>query len=244
MDIRERYLDLLIKTLANSIYGDAPMDPWHPHRFDPAVRARGLDWPSQAHTMVGLQRLKNLQVLVQRTIDEAIPGDYIETGVWRGGCCILMRGVLAANAVTGRKVFAADLFTGLPPPHPDQYPADTGDLHHTYTQLAVSLNQVEANFAAYDLLDDNVVFLPGLFQDTLPRWQRPLALIRLDGDMYELTMVALTNLYPSLSPEGFVIIDDYGAIAACRQAVTDYRCSQGITAELHAIDGSGVWWQK
>ena len=59
----------------------------------------------------------------------------------------------------------------------------------------------------------------------------------------ESTIVALANLYPRLSPGGFVIIDDYGAIEACRKAVTDYRREQGISA-IHAVDWTGVWWQK
>jgi hypothetical protein len=242
--VRELYLDLLIKTLANTVYGDPPIGPGHT-QFDPTVRETGLDWPAQAHTMVGLARLRNLRELVQRTIDENIHGDYIETGVWRGGCCILMRGVLAANGVANRKVYVADSFSGLPPPNPDRYPADAGDTHYTFRQLAVPLDEVRANFATYGLLDSNVVFVPGLFQDTLPNINAtPFALIRLDGDMYESTIVTLTNLYPRLSQRGFVIIDDYGAIEACRKAVTDYRHDNGISAEIHVVDWTGAWWQK
>src|SRR5579872_7299671 len=221
---RRRYLDLLIRCLTNTIYGDPSMDPWHGAHFDQASRQRGEDWPSIAHSMAGIARLENLRDLTQRVLDEAIPGDLIETGVWRGGCCILMSGVLAANDVKDRKVFVADSFAGLPPPDPIRYPADVNCNFDTYTELAVSVDQVKANFAAYDLLDDNVVFVPGYFQDTLPALEAgPFALIRLDGDMYESTIIGLQALYPRLSPGGFVIVDDYGAIPACRQAVTDYR---------------------
>ena len=157
----------------------------------------------------------------------------------------MMRGILAANALRNRKVYVADSFAGLPPPNPECYPADTGDSLHTFRELAIPLEQVRANFARYDLLDDDVVFLQGLFQDTLPLLKAErFALLRLDGDMYESTIVALTNLYPRLSPGGFVIIDDYGAIEACRKAVTDYRINMGISAEFHPIDWTGAWWQK
>lgn len=91
---RRLYTDLLIRTIANTIYGDPPMGPWSGKHFDPAVREAGSDWPSQAHSMVGIARLENLRDLTQAVIDEHITGDFIETGVWRGGCCILMRGVL------------------------------------------------------------------------------------------------------------------------------------------------------
>jgi Macrocin-O-methyltransferase (TylF) len=103
MSARERklYLDLLMKTLTNVIYEDQPCSPGH-GKFDMRLRSTGHDWPSLAHSMAGLARLENVCTLAQRAIDENIPGDFIESGVWRGGCCILMRGVLAANAVEDR----------------------------------------------------------------------------------------------------------------------------------------------
>jgi hypothetical protein len=147
--------------------------------------------------------------------------------------------------VTDRRVYAADSFAGLPHPKPDRYPADAGDILHRYTQLAVPIEEVCANFATYGLLDDQVAFVPGLFQQSLPELKAgPFSLIRLDGDMYESTMTALTNLYPRLSPGGFVIIDDFGAIEACRKAVTDFRRDNNIISGIQVIDWTGIWWQK
>jgi len=239
---RELYLELLIKTLTNIIYGD-PSLPGQ-SGFNRDLREFGHDWPAQAHTMVGVARLQNLKRLVQRTLDEEIPGDYIETGVWRGGCCILMKAMLEANQIRDRKVYVADSFAGLPRPKPDQYPVDAGDSHHTCTELIIPIEQVQANFATYGLLDEQVIFVQGFFQDTLPKLQSgPFALIRLDGDMYESTIVALNNLYSRLSSGGFVIIDDY-ALKGCKAAVDDFRRDHGISAEIQTIDWTGVWWQK
>jgi O-methyltransferase len=90
-----------------------------------------------------------------------------------------------------------------------------------------------------------VVFLKGWFKDTLPTAPiERLAVLRLDGDMYSSTIEALTSLYPKLSPGGFCIIDDYGAIAGCKQAVDDFRREQGITAELQPVDWTGRYWRK
>jgi O-methyltransferase len=240
---RELYLDLLVKTLTNVIYGDPSIHPGQ-SGFDNKLRNVGGDWPSLAHTMVGVARLTNLKQLTQRTIDERVPGDYIETGVWRGGCCILMRAVLEANQIRDRRVYIADSFAGLPPPKPDQYPVDAGDLLHTQHELAIPIEQVRANFSAYGLLDDQLIFIPGFFQDTLPTLDAgPFALIRLDGDMYESTIVALNSLYPRLSRGGFVIIDDY-ALRGCNAAVDDFRREHGITSTINAVDWTGVWWQK
>jgi O-methyltransferase/8-demethyl-8-(2,3-dimethoxy-alpha-L-rhamnosyl)tetracenomycin-C 4'-O-methyltransferase len=242
MSARELYIDLLIRALPNILYGDAPLPGRiRRHRFDLAKRWTGVDWPSQAHTMVGVERLRNLATLVQSCLDDKIPGDFIETGVWRGGCCILMQGVLAANGVADRRIYVADSFRGLPPPQVDQ---DAGSRYHQLHQLRISRDQVAANFEKYGLLDDNVVFAEGWFRDTLPALQADrFALIRLDGDMYDSTMVALENLYPKLAPGGYVIIDDYG-LDTCRHAVTDYREAHQITDPIRKVDWTGAWWRK
>lgn len=239
------YVDLLIRTLTNSIYGDPSIAPWqNQDDFIDQQREVGADWPRSAHTMVGRRRLKNLAELVGRTIDDRIPGDYIETGVWRGGCCIMMRAMLAYKGRAGSKVFVADSFEGLPPPS-DGITPDVGDIHHTFDELRVSQEEVAANFTKYGLLDDRVVFLKGWFKDTLPKLKtNKFALLRLDGDMYESTMDALVALYPKLSPGGFIIIDDYGCVPACKQAVTDYRMQHGIREKIVDVDWSGVYWQK
>lgn len=241
------YLDLIESTLLNTIYED-PWTDWRDpnasHAFDDEKRKLGRDWPRQAHTMIGRARMRNLRELTVATIEACVPGDFIETGVWRGGACIYMRAILAALGVTDRRVFVADSFDGLPPPDPEQYPADTGDLHHTIRELAISLEQVRDNFDKYGLLDDQVVFLKGWFKDTLPTAPIDrLAVLRLDGDMYESTMDGLRNLYPKVSPGGYTIVDDYGCVPACKQAVEDYRRDHGITAPIHDIDEWGVYWQ-
>jgi O-methyltransferase len=238
---RDLYLDLLLKSVSNLIYGAAPIDPWKDGLFGGA--SPGRDPSSPAHSMVGVLRLKSLRELAQAAIDQGVPGDFIETGVWRGGCCILMRGVLAANGVANRRVYVADSFDGLPPPRLQQ---DAGASWHTMRELAIPVEQVKRNFERYDLLDDQVCFIKGWFHETLPRLDEAVrfALIRLDGDMYESTQVALEHLYPRLSPGGFAIIDDYGAVEACRHAVTDYRDACGITSPMKQVDWTGVYWRK
>ena len=161
-----------------------------------------------------------------------------------------MRAVLAAHGDKTRCVWLADSFAGLPRPDTAHYKADKGIRMYLSTVLydpilAVSEAQVRANFQRYGLLDDQVCFLPGWFKDTLP--EAPIdriAVLRLDGDLYESTIQALNALYPRLSPGGFCIIDDYHMIKACRQAVTDYRAEHGVSAEIVEIDGAGVLWRK
>jgi O-methyltransferase/8-demethyl-8-(2,3-dimethoxy-alpha-L-rhamnosyl)tetracenomycin-C 4'-O-methyltransferase len=232
------------RCLLGTIYEDPPQDPWSGTQFMPNRRAYGLDWPSVAHTMIGQLRMDNLRRIVESVLADGTPGDLIETGVWRGGACIYMRAILQAYGDTDRTVFVADSFAGCPPPNPDLYPADADDPHHTYAPLAVSLMQVQNNFAKYGLLDRQVVFIEGWFRDTLSRAPiDQLAVLRLDGDLYESTMDALAALYDKVSDGGFVIIDDH-AMPGCRKAVRDFREQRTITQPIVEIDATGAYWQK
>ncbi|MBS1178430.1 MAG: macrocin-O-methyltransferase [Proteobacteria bacterium] len=243
--LAQLYLDLMERVLLGVIYEDPPIDQWSGGVFNPLLRAKGRDWPGKAHTMIGFERLRNLRELMSHTISEQVPGDFVETGAWRGGACIYMRAVLKVFGIVDRSIWVADSFAGLPRPDPTRYPTqDQGDMHHTFTELAVSLEAVQENFRKYDLLDDQVKFLKGWFKDTLP--VAPIdriAILRLDGDMYASTMDALQALGHKVSPGGFVIVDDFGAVEGCRKAIADYRQQRGIDAPIHDIDGIGAYWR-
>lgn len=266
--LRERYLDLLTGCLTRELFideeaHDVPLSAWpgdadellgvlrtNGWRLtriggDPTTRDDGNDWPPAAETMVGRRRLADVRRCVATVLADGIPGDLIETGVWRGGVTILMRGMLEAWGDTERRVWVADSFEGLPAPDGDAFPHDIGHDMSDVAALAVSAAQVRMNFARYGLLDDRVRFLEGWFRDTLPSAPIDrLAVLRLDGDLYESTMDALEALYPKLSVGGFVIVDDYGAWEPCRQACTDYRDRHGITDEIVPIDWTGVHWRR
>jgi O-methyltransferase len=213
-----------------------------------ANRLEGRDWPGTATTMIGLARLNNLQQCAERVLRDGVPGDFIETGVWRGGACIFMRAILKAHGVTDRSIWVADSFAGVPAPNPEKYPADVPTEFYsqffTADALAVSMEQVQENFRRYGLLDEQVRFLKGWFSETLASAPiESLAVARLDGDLYESTMDALVALYPKLSPGGFLIIDDY-CLPNCVKAVQDYRSRHGITDEIIPIDWSAIYWRK
>ena len=258
--LREMYLDLMQDILINEIYKDPPLrrsisaklmaavgiQTRHEagRDFDERRRELGLDWPSQAHTMIGKKRMANVRLAASDVIEKGVPGDMVETGVWRGGACIYMRAILKAYGDTQRKVYVCDSFAGLPEPDA-AYEADKGDTHHTVEVLAVSEEDVKNNFRAYGLLDDQVQFLVGWFKDTLPKAPiDQVAVLRLDGDMYESTMDGLVALYQKVSPGGYVIVDDYHAVPGCKAAVHDYldQHAAGETVEINEIDGTGVYW--
>jgi O-methyltransferase len=108
-----------------------------------------------------------------------------------------------------------------------------------------SLEDVRSNFARYGLLDEQVIFLKGLFADTLPVAPlEQIALMRLDGDTFESTRDALALLYPKLSARGYCVIDDYNSFPDCRRAVINYREAHGIEDEIVRIDNLAVYWRK
>jgi O-methyltransferase len=193
-----------------------------------------------AETMLGTRQLDHMQRCILDVLTRDVPGDLLEAGVWRGGMTIFMRAVLAAYHCTDRKVWVADSFAGLPAidRRQETFEWQQGD-------MAVSLEIVKTNFARYGLLDDQVVFLPGFFADTLPTAPiRRLSILRADADLYQSTMDVLRNLYSRLSPGGYAMFDDYQNLPDCRRAIDEFRAEQGIEEEIRRIDERSVYWQK
>lgn len=256
------YLELIKATIVGSVYPDVDSVIWpdrYPLRWllrkilprnvsisrSISPKERGSRWPSHAYSMISQERLDNIRFCVEDVIKKNVPGDFIETGVWRGGACIFARAILKAHQATDRTVWVADSFEGLPKPNAEKYPADAGDVHYLVSDLAISLEKVQENFRALNLLDDQVRFLKGWFKDTLPSAPiQKLAVARLDGDIYESTMDAIVNVYPKLSIGGYLIVDDYGGVPACKKAIHDYRDAHHIKDSIQSVDATGVFWQK
>lgn len=267
MEINEHYLEVLKKSLLN--WSEIGQKRWKPVRkgvwgkinsiivksgfskyqicrpieitFE--QKLEGKDWQTSALTMIGFKRLNNIHICIKDVLKNKIPGDLIETGVWRGGATIFMRAALKAYGDNERRVFVADSFEGLPPVDLSNPKEIKIDIDPKKT-LAVSLEQVQQNFREHNVLDSQVWFLKGWFKDTLPTAPiKKLAILRLDGDYYESTMDALVHLYPKLSVGGYLIIDDF-ALEACRNAVQDYRKLHHVTDEIIKIDWTGIYWRK
>jgi O-methyltransferase len=194
------------------------------------------------YTMIGRKRLDNLELLVTRVIEERVPGDVIECGVWRGGASIFIRGTMRALGTLDRTLWLADSFRGLPKP---EAPQDAGYDLTRFSALAIDAETVREGFRRFEVLDERVRFLEGWFADTLPRAPiERLALIRLDADLYKSTLDALEPLYPKLEVGGYVVVDDYGAFPPCREAIHEFRARHRITGRIETIDWTGVYWRK
>ena len=244
------YLDLLKKSLTDTLFNREPDADGSQDRFIPDFVQHYIR--GSAVTMLPVVRMDNLQFCVESVIRDSIPGDLIETGVWRGGATILMQGILKVHEVQDRSVWVADSFEGLPVPDEKEFPleaqAHAGPvMTKLFNHLAVGIEDVKKNFEAYGLLDQNVRFLKGWFKDTLPVAPiERLAVMRLDGDYYESTRDALHNLYHRLAMGGFVIIDDYGedTWTYCRKAVDEFRSEQNINDPLIRVDSKCYFWRR
>ncbi|MGV3524366.1 MAG: TylF/MycF/NovP-related O-methyltransferase [Candidatus Sericytochromatia bacterium] len=209
------------------------------------LKENGLIGSNFAHTLIGRKRLDQLQEAVETVIREGIPGDLIETGVLRGGACIFMRAILEAYQERARRVWVADSFVGFPEDTFDELKAHGMVDPAALNRWAAPLEEVQATFQRYGLLDEQVQFLKGWFADTLPQAPiQQLAILRLDADLYSATRESLELLYPKLSPGGYLIVDDYYAFDDCRKAVREYRAKHGIEDTLVRVDPACVYWRK
>jgi hypothetical protein len=255
--LRTAYLDLLklalcdlagAHTLTVSRSGDGratdqPLFTRELAKPELGLRAAGGDWPFSGLTMVGLVRLDDIQRCVETVVEDEVPGDMIEAGAWRGGASILMRATLDTRGARDRTIWVADSFQGLPKPD-ESFPEDRALDLSWLDYLAVPREEVQRSFERFGL-GEGVRFVEGFFEDTLPTLtDRTWSLLRLDGDTYESTWVALESLYPGLSSGGYVVVDDYLLISECRRAVDEYREVHGIEEPIERIDQIGVRWRR
>ncbi|MFL6857327.1 MAG: PqqD family peptide modification chaperone [Allosphingosinicella sp.] len=265
----QAYLGLLKRSVANLLYpelelqlkhlADAPpeaglalqrrlRDIGEPERLDALIAAKreGTGPIRYAHTMIGLFRLNNIERCAERVFADRIEGDFLEAGVCQGGAAILMRALQRAHGEAARRTWVVDSFEGVPPSVDERdrgYGLDLEEERQPW--MAMSERRVRENFARYDLLDEGVAFVPGWLRESLPGAAiDKLAILRVDVDLYSSTIDCLDLLYDKVSPGGFVIVDDYGYLPCCRDAVEAFRAQRGIEAPLRRIDRSGVFWRK
>lgn len=155
-------------------------------------------------------------------IDNNIEGDFVECGVASGNN-------LAAMAKAGRHAYGFDSFEGIPwaGAKDDQQPGigkknkEKEGILESSGITVHSAEDVQSNFERWGL--ENYHLFKGWFQVTVPLWDAPngIAVLRLDGDLYDSTLVCLEYLYPQLTEGGILIIDDWN-LAGCRRAFYDY----------------------
>lgn len=192
-------------------------------------------------SILPVQRLNSLIDMMTYIKDNNINGDFLEAGAMRGGACMVMKAFCNENKLN-KKVFVADSFKGFPISKitEESYVNNT-----TFPFVIVSEEECKNNFRRYNLLDDDVIFIKGFFNESLPQADiNNLSILRIDCDMYQSTLDVLENLYDKVSENGFIIIDDYGDFPFCKKAVDLFRQNLNTPKQLFWVDDQCVYWQK
>jgi O-methyltransferase len=237
---RDAYIDLIKRAIANYHYlgGASSFENYRCVTHYDLDQARWkIDPLARPITLLSKGQLDLVEESVLAVERNRVPGDFMEAGIWRGGVIILMRALIRAYGLSGRKVFAADSFEGIP----KNVRALNDPVDLWSDRWVAPLDEVRQNIDRFGLLDDRIVFVPGFFSDSLGslRSER-FALIRLDSDSYDSVETSLDYLYPLVSKDGIVIIDDWH-LPGCRMAVLNYRSQYGIADEVVERDGNAYW---
>jgi hypothetical protein len=186
------------------------------------------------HTATSLERMQALYAATHYVIDNSIAGDLAECGVYRGGSVMMMLGVLKQRGIADRRVWMYDTFEGMteatefdidplgrlagPLMNEDRASKETSDIW-----CYASIDLVRSNVQTIGYPMSLVEMVKGPVEETIPHRIPPtISLLRLDTDFYESTKHELEHLYPRLSNQGVLIIDDYGHWQGCRKAVDEF----------------------
>src|SRR5262249_17536057 len=200
------------------------------------------------YTVTSRERLYALYKAVQYITDNRIPGDVVECGVWRGGSMKLVAQVLLARGDTSRTLFLYDTFEGMTEPNAtldvdfSGNPAvnDWTEIQRRGVKWAyASVEEVHDVMEMSGYPMDKVKFVKGPVEDTIPATiPASIALLRLDTDWYSSTKHEMEYLYPILSPQGVLILDDYGHYQGACRGVDEYLSKIDDKPLLQRVDYS------
>jgi O-methyltransferase len=92
---------------------------------------------------------------------------------------------------------------------------------------------------------DRYQIVRGWFEDTLPKAEpRPASLLHVDCDFYDPVKLTLETFYPHIEPKGFIILNDYGAFAGCREATKEFLGKTNLQLSLRQIDQDAYYFQR
>jgi hypothetical protein len=204
----------------------------------------------EPYTMTSIERMHSLFDSVNYVTQAKIPGAIVECGVWKGGSAMLAAMTLHESGNTERDIFLYDTFEGMSAPtsrdvspfHRDKDGNDSNRTDWSTDEWLVSgVQDVKAHLAATKYPEDKLHFVKGKVEETIPGTiPDQIAILRLDTDWYESTKHELEHLFPRLSPQGILIIDDYGYWAGAKEATHEYFDEHGLHPFIHRIDRTGV----
>lgn len=199
------------------------------------------------YSLTSKERMYALYKAVQYIIHADIPGDFVESGVWRGGSAMVIAYTLQSLGVHDRTIYLYDTFAGMPKPTDKDFRlADTKYAIEEWEKVQkrnenmtyASLEEVQHNMHSTGYPKEHMMFVEGPVEETIPSTlPMQIALLRLDTDWYSSTKHELTHLFPLVTKHGVLIIDDYGHFSGAKKATDEYFSGKPIL--LHRIDYSG-----
>ena len=208
---------------------------------------------SSKYSMTSLLRRWALINAIKFIKNENIDGDFVECGVWKGGNLIIYN-KLNDEYNLNKKIFAYDTFSGMSEPSIHDKNVNNVDAQREWENNKKT-DKINLSFNCYSNLQEvkkniidnsstrdplkNLNFIEGKVEDTLKLQKNlpdKISILRLDTDWYESTKAELEILYPKLSKNGILLIDDYGHWKGARKAVDEFFNDKNVTK--HYIDFS------
>ena len=202
------------------------------------------------YTMTSTERLYSVYKSVEYCIINNIKGDFVECGVWKGGSSMMIALSLLKNNVTDKKIYLYDTFEGMSEPTENDVNYANHKAEKKYQETLnegigsdwcrPEIDEVKKNLYSTGNPKENIIFVKGKVEDSIPKTiPNHIALLRLDTDWYESTKHEMDNLYPILSKNGVLIIDDYGHWRGCRKAIDEFFAKNNVSILLNRIDYTG-----
>jgi hypothetical protein len=199
-------------------------------------------------TATSSERIQALCQAINYIIKNNIPGDIVECGVWKGGSMMAAMLTLLEHRNTSREFYLFDTFEGMTQPGKDDISIGGRLAANIFEEkkqcgekwVYSSLQEVQQTISSINYDNTKIHYVKGKVEDTLPNYAPDrISLLRLDTDWYESTKHELVHLFPRLSKQGVIIIDDYGEWEGARKAVDEYIDTNNISILLNRIDYTG-----
>ena len=198
--------------------------------FITRIQSRGL-------TMTSYESMCVLASCCKYVINAGIQGDFVETGVWRGGSSILAAKLLPDN----RGIHLFDTFEGMPEPGKEDFrigEEDSSLTHAKWERLRADsgshwvkspINEVKKNFKDFAVENSRLYFVVGMVEETsVSHPVDTISILRIDTDFYSSTKSALCAFWPKLNTRGVLILDDYAHWDGARKAIDEYFQDKSI----------------
>lgn len=190
------------------------------------------------YTATSKERMYALFKAVEYIVKSKIPGDFVECGVWKGGSVMVIAHTLIKHNEINRKIYLYDTFEGMSEPTKEDVSVDGKSAYIYWKKLQISLDEVKKNVFSTGYPKENLIFIKGKVEDTIPKTiPKKISILRLDTDWYESTYHELSHLFPLIVNKGVLIIDDYGYWTGSKKAVDKYFINRSLL--LNRIDYTG-----